>query len=791
MERAAGPSNRWIKRWSSAFLVIAILSGILSAASGTGRVFAEPDPVNFEEGYPKLGTYSSTMAKFTLKLNRAGKVYIYEKPLDFNQIPSDEVKQLAVQKQQVVDVPAGEEKVFILKGLSPETDYDVYFAVEDENEILTVGPAQQIFKTFATPSVTPEEVAAVAGDGQATVTWKPSADVDFSVYMYQGTTAPEDPDDWVDVTGSDGTSQQLVTGLTNGLPYLFAVVSWNLELSINSKSDYVVAGPVTPQVPPVLPAEPASVTVNPGDAQAVVSWAEVAGATHYAIYKYQGTEPPQNPSEWVAVALDAAASPYTLTGLTNGLPYIVAVRSVNADGMSGYQPSGSVTPKSANTGSSSGSSTTPVTSAGEKIKVNVQNGAQTSLITSVEITRLKATDGTYNDTLLMNSSTMSSVLGKAKEAGSTAAVIVLPDGKDEVSKWDLTLKADALSQLRAQGTELVFDAPGVRLSIPASSLDGIAEDIYFRLVPVKNTEPQTVVLDRAKSHPSVADFAGDRAIKPAGRTMSIETNLQSRPVTLVLPLFSNLEVKSPASLRTYIEHSDGSIELAEGTVVSSNGNDGASSGYKIIVNKFSSFTVIQAAEDEAINQLLAHPYVKGYPDGRFGPERLVTRAEVAALLARITGTNLQSPLKSGYNDLAGSHWALPAIAHVTAAGYMKGYKDGSFRPDGAMTRAELSVALQPLLAFRAAAAGPSSEASFSDITSHWAKDAIQSLTAAGIIGGYADGTFRPDKLLTRAELVTLLNRLIGLVSVADVARSWSDVSESHWAFNDIEAATIR
>lgn len=789
MERGAGPSNRWIKRWSSAFLVIVILFGTLSAAFGAGRVFAEPDPVNFEMEYPKLGTYSSTMAKFTLKLNRAGKVYIYEKPLDFLQIPSEEVKQLAIEKQQVVDVQAGLEAVFILKGLSPDTDYDVYFAVEDENEILTVGPAQQIFKTFAAPSVAPEEVAAVAGDGHATVTWKPSEDVDFSVYMYQGTTAPEDPDDWVDVTGSDVTSQQLVTGLTNGLPYLFSVVSWNLELNINSKSDYIVAGPVTPHVPPVLPTVPSSVTVNPGDAQAVVSWVEVAGATHYAIYKYQGTELPQNLTDWVEVALDAAASPYTVTGLTNGQPYVFAVRSVNADGMSGYQPSAAATPRSANTGSV-GSSTTTVTSAGEKIKVNVQNGAQTSLITWVEITRLKAMDSTYNDTLLMDSSTMGSVLEKVKEAGSTAAVIVLPDAKDEVSKWDLTLKADALPLLRAQGTELVFDSPGVRLSIPSSSLEGITEDIYFRLVPVKKPEAQTVVLDRAKSHPSVSDFAGDKTIQPAGRTMTIETNLQSRPVTLVLSLLSKLEVKSPASLRTYIEHSDDSIELIEGTVVSSNGNDGASSGYKITVNKFSSFTVIQAAENEATIQLLAQPYVKGYPDGRFGPERLVTRAEVAALLTRISGTSLQSPQTSSYNDLAGSHWALPAIGHVTAAGYMKGYKDGSFKPDGAMTRAEIAVALQPLLAFRAAAAGPSSDPSFSDITSHWAKDAIQSLTGAGIIGGYADGTFRPDKLLTRAELVTLLNRLIGIASVADVARSWSDVSESHWAFNDIEAATI-
>ena len=112
---------------------------------------------------------------------------------------------------------------------------------------------------------------------------------------------------------------------------------------------------------------------------------------------------------------------------------------------------------------------------------------------------------------------------------------------------------------------------------------------------------------------------------------------------------------------------------------------------------------------------------------------------------------------------------------------MKGYPDGSFKPDQPITRAEFAVILSHVLKDETA---PSP---FKDTAGHWAKDAIDKAYAQGIIKGYGDNSFRPDALVSRAEAVAMANRTFRLQKTV-VENPFTDITSDHWAYNDILTA---
>ncbi|GLX68818.1 hypothetical protein MU1_31630 [Paenibacillus glycanilyticus] len=177
-------------------------------------------------------------------------------------------------------------------------------------------------------------------------------------------------------------------------------------------------------------------------------------------------------------------------------------------------------------------------------------------------------------------------------------------------------------------------------------------------------------------------------------------------------------------------------------------------------------------------------YMNGYKDGTFRPESSITRAEMASILSRVI-TRKASETASTYSDIGSSHWAKEAIEAVTKMGLMQGYGNGKFGPDRPVTRAEMAK-LASLLIGQPAEKGTS----FTDIESSWAKSYIQDAQAAGIMKGYADGTFKPNLALTRAETVAIINRILGRGPLEGVKTSpWKDVQPSYWAYGDIAEAT--
>jgi competence protein ComEC len=154
-----------------------------------------------------------------------------------------------------------------------------------------------------------------------------------------------------------------------------------------------------------------------------------------------------------------------------------------------------------------------------------------------------------------------------------------------------------------------------------------------------------------------------------------------------------------------------------------------------------------------INLLYNKDLVGGYSDGSFGVKKSITRAEVATIITRHLGLETSKP---SFEDVSSKHWAYSSIGAVSENEIMGGYKDGSFKPNEPVTRAELSALLT-----RAYDLSGKSSLDFSDLsTKHWAYEAIQILVNNEIAGGYPDNTFKPNAYLNRAEFATFLANII-------------------------------
>ncbi|MFD2329538.1 S-layer homology domain-containing protein [Cohnella sp. GCM10020058] len=425
----------------------------------------------------------------------------------------------------------------------------------------------------------------------------------------------------------------------------------------------------------------------------------------------------------------------------------------------------------------------------EIITVDVKDGgaAGGGAVAKAQIERTKKADGTKSDKVVLTAEQAKQTVASIVAAGSKMANIVIPDAKDEVSEVNVTVPKDAGQLIRDAKIGLGIVTDNVKVQIPAASLQGFEDELYFRFVPIKSEAGKQEVKTRAEQDKLVLAAAGELGVKVIGRPMTIETNLQNREVTLVMPLKGvQLSQNELANMAIYVEHSDGTKELLYGKIVSYN-ETGSEQGIEFTVSKFSTFTLVQTTGETH------DAYIKGYDDGTFRPDRTITRAEIAAILSR-TVTLPATAADIAYNDVAGGYWAKDVISSVTTMGLMKGYADGTFGADKPITRAELASLAAKLLdgAATGTTAEPNAGRGFTDTAGTWAESAIKQVQSAGIIKGYADGSFRPDKPLTRAEAVAIVNKLLDRdgSSAQAAGHTWRDVPGTHWAYADILEASV-
>ena len=184
-------------------------------------------------------------------------------------------------------------------------------------------------------------------------------------------------------------------------------------------------------------------------------------------------------------------------------------------------------------------------------------------------------------------------------------------------------------------------------------------------------------------------------------------------------------------------------------------------------------------------------YIYGYPDGTVRPDGTITRAEVTTIFYRLLTNARRDQIfttKNSFKDVDSSKWYNKAASSMANGGYIEGYSDGTFGADKPITRAEfVSIAAR----FASKTTG---RASYSDISSsHWAARAIAVCASNGWVQGYADGTFRPDQPITRAEAMTIINRMLGRgVSKGYVCKGitrYADNDSSKWYYYEVLEAT--
>ena len=183
------------------------------------------------------------------------------------------------------------------------------------------------------------------------------------------------------------------------------------------------------------------------------------------------------------------------------------------------------------------------------------------------------------------------------------------------------------------------------------------------------------------------------------------------------------------------------------------------------------------------------PYIRGYDDGTFNPVRGVTRAELATIFARILKLDLEDTDENIYSDTKESDWYFQYIQATSNINLFGGYSDGSFKPNEAVSRGEIAVVFSRYWDYVGANVDDF-ETEFKDVEGHWAQEFINKLYNAGVASGFEDNTFRPNEITRREQIVVMVNKILLRPKLNKKKASFPDMHNKHWAYGDIEAATV-
>ena len=333
--------------------------------------------------------------------------------------------------------------------------------------------------------------------------------------------------------------------------------------------------------------------------------------------------------------------------------------------------------------------------------------------------------------------------------------------EEAVKKANPDLPKDAKVTVGNDGTVTVTDKEGKEIgTIPAK--ETVKAGLKAPEKPVEVKDPSKLTPEEKK--------AVEDAVKKANPNLPADATIEVGNDGTVTVTDANGKVI-------------GTLTPAQ-TVKRDESNTRGNSGYWFIPSA-SSNTDDKSKHETAIHKL----YIYGYEDSTFRPEGNMTRAEAAAIIGRLQGLDLSNSARPNFIDVR-SGWYNGSINAVVNAGYMKGYPDGTFRPNGKITRAEFA---QMIKAIDKANTGM---APFADVKGHWAEAAINQAYTNGRIAGYPDSTFRPNNNITRAEAVTVFNKLydrsVNMKGASDVVANivpFKDVAKNHWAYYEILEAS--
>ena len=250
--------------------------------------------------------------------------------------------------------------------------------------------------------------------------------------------------------------------------------------------------------------------------------------------------------------------------------------------------------------------------------------------------------------------------------------------------------------------------------------------------------------------------------------------------------FSGWRINGTGDIVTSLENLQQDVKLVGVWSYRSGGSSGGGGGRKPTVD-------IPDDVPTGLNGDDHFAYIVGYPDGNVKPGSSITRAEVATIFFRLLTEDVRtanSTQSNSLSDVSRGQWFNHAISTLSSMGIVKGTPDGTFDPDAPITRAEFAA-----IAARFDDKNTNTTSNFSDIASHWAKDEIGVAANKGWINGYPDSTFRPDQYITRAEAMTLVNRVLNRLpekseDLLDDMIKWPDNADaSVWYYLAVQEAT--
>ncbi|WP_339287552.1 S-layer homology domain-containing protein [Paenibacillus sp. FSL E2-0201] len=537
----------------------------------------------------------------------------------------------------------------------------------------------------------PDRLNAVAGDGQVILNWNAMPrSVTYTVYRFEGTEAPLDPAQWIEVDQAVQGTSYTVTGLTNGLSYVFAVKAANPG-GVSGFSGIAAASPVAAL--PQLPQAPDHLSATAGNGQVTLNWNAVAGTVSYAVYKHEGTSAPEIPGAWVLVKEGITGTSYTVTGLTNGTSYAFAVKAANPEGAS--ELSGAATavpvlpqpepPVEDNPNPSPGQGTPPVTD---------------------------------NSVIKSATGTITLPAGRAGEVslGDQVTISVPAGAAEQELRITIAKVADIAQLSKDQGT-LVSEVFEVLKNLSGTFKHPVTLSLKF--------DPAAV-----KAGQRVAIFYYDEAQKV---WVEVGGKVEGSRITAEVDHFTKFAV-----LAVDVKTEEGSEQP----------------------QPLPNFTDIAGHWAETLIRSAAGlKLAGGYPDGSFQPNKSVTRAEFTVMLMNALKSGAAGSASTFKDQEKIGAWAAEAVAQAASAGIVSGYEDGSFRPNAVITRAEMAVMIAKALGLPLE---PAAGTSFTDDAKipAWAKAAVKGIHALGILEGRGAGRFAPSEQATRAEAVTMLLRML-------------------------------
>ncbi|MET3505307.1 leucine-rich repeat protein [Halalkalibacter oceani] len=538
---------------------------------------------------------------------------------------------------------------------------------------------------------------------------------------------------------------------------------------------------VTVNVKPPVPDTPVLEVDSTSTTSIQVSWENVAYAEEYVLTRdgdeiYRGEE-----------------MVYEDTGLTPETTYEYSLKAVNDSGESGASTVTATTAARASGGSGGGggapspSPRPPSSATEEEIPVVVEGIEEEVLV----LIRTTGSNGAVTEELVITESFVTFFLDRDDVPDTLR--LFWPEEED-VSRMMITIEKEAAVLLEEANVNVDILTSYLGLFLPVSSMGDVSEDLSLELEPVREEVDHEAISEQAQEA-ALRLGLDDPKVDILTWPVMVTTNVQGRSVDLTIPL-PELDTENREDIVVFIEHSDEEQVLVPVEFISYPGTAGEE-GVTFQVEKFSTFTplslegwanYLREEEGEPIP-----PYIEGYPDGTFRPNESVTREQMATMLGRYLGSE-EDEREGWFVDISDEHWAYHEISVVQRNGIMNGYEDRQFRPEEEITRAQMAV-----IAYRwmheqredcCPDKGEGTVILYEDVSqNHWAKEEIDAISQWGLMEGFGDNSFRPAAPLTRAQAVTVLNRLFAR-EAADVSTnpSFADVPVTHWAYADIETA---